>query len=504
MQKFLSTRFSIVSRSAPKGKCSSAVDASGYIEREERDSEYDGHHYKPDAKEDLVHKEVNLPENAPEEYKDSATLWNAVEMAEKNSNAQLCRMMKMSLPNEWTYEVAVEVVRKYVIDNFVSKGMCANWAIHDSVNEKGQRNLHFHCLLTLRAIDENGKWMPKQRKIYILDENGNKIRKGKNYKCKTEQVTDWNDRKWGKIWRKNLAELINQTNEALKVDAHWEHQSFKELGIEAPPTIHLGSKANALEKKGIHTERGDYNRKVMEIRGLIDFIAKTSASIEAFATKSARLLKNEVTDLIDAVVKRHGRLQLPIMSGKYLRKVSHRERLQDPEQMLSFIDEKGITNFDELQNYLNEHGAVFDKLDADLEKGNARVKELKAKISAWERYEPFLKVRKQSKSLKGFAKLKFDKENKAVLDAFPEEVEKLRRVIPEGEPIVPKVWQKEIYDIIGKQFPIEDKMSAEVHDLAYAEVLKYNKENEQRERDNDRSAKQHEHSRGRKHSYYER
>ena len=137
MQKFLSTRISIVSRS--KGKCRSAIDANGYIEREERDCEYDWHHYKPDAKEDLVHKEVNLPENAPEEFKDSATLWNSVEMIEKSPKAQLCRMMKMSLPNEWTYEVAEEVVRKYVMDNFVSKGMCANWAIHDAVNEKGQR-----------------------------------------------------------------------------------------------------------------------------------------------------------------------------------------------------------------------------------------------------------------------------------------------------------------------------------------------------------------------------
>ena len=154
MQKFLSTRISIVSRS--KGSCRSAIDANGYIEREERDCEYDGHHYKPDAKEDLVHKEVNLPENAPEEFKDSATLWNSVEMVEKSSKAQLCRHLKMSLPNEWTYEVAEEVVRKYVLDNFVSKGMCANWAIHDAVNEKGQRNLHFHCLLTLRALDENG------------------------------------------------------------------------------------------------------------------------------------------------------------------------------------------------------------------------------------------------------------------------------------------------------------------------------------------------------------
>lgn len=101
-------------------------------------------------------------------------------------------------------------------------------------------------------------------------------------------------------------ELINETNDALKINEYWEHRSFKELGIEEPPTIHLGSKANALEKKGIYTERGDYNRKVMEIRGLVDFIAKTSASIEAFKSK-ARLLKNELSDLINAVVKRHGK-----------------------------------------------------------------------------------------------------------------------------------------------------------------------------------------------------
>lgn len=96
---------------------------------------------------------------------------------------------------------------------------------------------------------------------------------------------------------------------------------------------HLGSKANALEKKGIHTERGDYNRKVIEIRGLIDFIAKTSASIEAFKSK-ARLLKNELSDLINAVVKRHGRLQLSIVKGEFIRKVSGRENLQDPETSL--------------------------------------------------------------------------------------------------------------------------------------------------------------------------
>ena len=38
-------------------------------------------------------------------------------------------MLKASLPNDWSYELAEEVVRDYVQRNFVDKGMCADWAI---------------------------------------------------------------------------------------------------------------------------------------------------------------------------------------------------------------------------------------------------------------------------------------------------------------------------------------------------------------------------------------
>ena len=51
----------------------------------------------------------------------------------------------------------------------------ADWAIHDSENDKGQRNLHVHVLLTMRPITENGEWGAKQKKIYDLDENGKRI-----------------------------------------------------------------------------------------------------------------------------------------------------------------------------------------------------------------------------------------------------------------------------------------------------------------------------------------
>ena len=165
--KYASTRFSIVKRS--KGQ--SAVDAASYISRSVLVSEYDGKTYRPKYHEDLVHCEINLPEYAPEEWLDRAVLWNSVELNEKQKNAQLCRTLKAALPNDWSYELAEETVRDYVQRNFVSKGMCADWAIHDSVNQNGIHNLHFHLIW--------GEWVPiqfRENVIRIIGSYGNKAK----------------------------------------------------------------------------------------------------------------------------------------------------------------------------------------------------------------------------------------------------------------------------------------------------------------------------------------
>ncbi len=102
VMKQASTRFSIVKRS--KGQ--SAVEKASYISRSILVSEFDGQTYRPKYHEDLVHSEITLPPNAPKEYADRATLWNAVELSEKGQKSQLARMLKASLPNEWSYELA--------------------------------------------------------------------------------------------------------------------------------------------------------------------------------------------------------------------------------------------------------------------------------------------------------------------------------------------------------------------------------------------------------------
>ena len=70
---------------------------------------------------------------------------------EKNSNAQLGRSMEISLPREWSREEQILYTDEYIQRNFVDKGMCADWAIHD----KGDGNPHVHLLLTLRPFEED-------------------------------------------------------------------------------------------------------------------------------------------------------------------------------------------------------------------------------------------------------------------------------------------------------------------------------------------------------------
>ena len=94
----------------------------------------------------------------------------------------------------------------------------------------------------MRPLTENGEWGEKQKKIYDLDENGEKIpvidkktgqqkvdkRNRKQWKCHTADSTDWNSKENAKMWRRDLADTINATNEQLGLSLHWEHCSFKE------------------------------------------------------------------------------------------------------------------------------------------------------------------------------------------------------------------------------------------------------------------------------------
>ena len=164
-----------------RGKGKSAVAAAAYRAGERITNEYDGVTHDYTRKGGIVHTAILLPDNAPPEYKDRAVLWNAVEKIEKAKNSQLAREIELALPVELTKEQNIFLVREYVKRHFVNHGMCADIAIHDT----GEGNPHAHVLLTMRPFNEDRTWGDKQKKVYHLDEDGNKIYDPikRQYKC---------------------------------------------------------------------------------------------------------------------------------------------------------------------------------------------------------------------------------------------------------------------------------------------------------------------------------
>ena len=151
-----------------RSKRQSAVASAAYQSGERLFSEYDQKQKYYSHKSEIVHTEIMLPPHAPPEYADRNTLWNAAEAIEKQWNSQLARRFVLAIPRELPRSQYADLIRDYCREFFVSKGMIADFAIHD----KGDGNPHAHILLTMRAMDEQGKWLPKSRKVYDLDENG--------------------------------------------------------------------------------------------------------------------------------------------------------------------------------------------------------------------------------------------------------------------------------------------------------------------------------------------
>lgn len=126
-----------------RSKGNSAVAGAAYQAGEKLFSEYDQKTKNYTCKKEVVYTEIMLPPNAPPEYADRATLWNSVEEIEKQWNSQLARRFVAALPREVPMELLPQMVKEYCEEQFVSKGMCCDFAIHDPDPPGHNPHCHF-------------------------------------------------------------------------------------------------------------------------------------------------------------------------------------------------------------------------------------------------------------------------------------------------------------------------------------------------------------------------
>lgn len=320
-----------------RGKGKSAVAAAAYRAGELIKSEYDGIINDYTRKGGVVHTEILLPSRAPAKYADRASLWNAVELGERNKNAQLAREIELALPVELTLAQNREMVRRYCQRQFVDKGMCADICFHD----KKDGNPHAHVLLTLRPIAPDGSWAAKSKKEYITDRSGERILLPNGaYKTRKEPTVDWNEPTKAEEWRAAWADAVNTTLERQGVEERIDHRSFARQGKEEIPTVHLGVAATQMERKGIATGRGDTNREIVltnsHLRQLRARIVKLQNWLKEETAKSQPAT---LSDRIQAILSRQE--QSPHHS-QHLSRYPGRDSLAMLAEMVDYLTKNDI------------------------------------------------------------------------------------------------------------------------------------------------------------------
>ena len=205
----------------------SAIASAAYRAGERLYSEYYGEYSDYTRKGGVICSDILLPSHAPPEYADRQTLWNAVEKAERGKNAQLAYSFDIALQNEFSLEENIALARQFLLENFVSRGMVVDFAVHQPDREDGGiPNPHFHVLCPIRPIEQDGKWGLKQRRVYELDEDGNRIRDANGkYVFNAVPTTDWGSPETLEHWRQTWAELCNAKFAEKGLDVRIDHRS---------------------------------------------------------------------------------------------------------------------------------------------------------------------------------------------------------------------------------------------------------------------------------------
>ena len=160
------------------------------------------------GKRGVTHAEIMAPAVAPHWAHDREALWNTVEASELRKDSQLARLIEVGLPIELSAAERVALVRDYVAEEFVAKGMIADFCVRGDPG-----NPHAHILLTLRVLTLTGFGQKERRwngKSMLLD--------------------------WRTAWAERVNEHLARAGHAARID----HRTLAAQQIELMPERRVG------------------------------------------------------------------------------------------------------------------------------------------------------------------------------------------------------------------------------------------------------------------------
>lgn len=266
--------------------------------------EYNGKHFDYTHKKEVVYSEILLCDNAPKEFADRQTLWERVEESEEKTNGRRAKEIEMSLPNELPLDTCKKIVREYA-KQLTEQGLIVDYSIHWKEN-----NHHIHLLSTTRPMNENGDFVAKSKKVYMLDKNGERIplidkttgkqkvdnRNRKQWKTRKEEYSTLNQKEFLKQLRKSWANECNKYLEKenqITEKSHEQRIKDGELPEGIEPLKYVSRYDKEQEKKGIITQATQENIEIRE----------HNKNIFAIFERIKNILNEKVNDIQDRLAQ---------------------------------------------------------------------------------------------------------------------------------------------------------------------------------------------------------
>jgi len=467
--------FSITITQRSRGQ--SAVAGAAYQSGEKLYSEYDRKWKSYTEKQGIVYTEIMLPANAPPAFSDRSTLWNSVEKIEKQWNSQLARRIVLALPREVPADQFPAMLHDFCREHFVSKGMCADFAIHD----KGDGNPHAHIMLTMRAMDEHGKWLPKSRKVYDLDENGNRIRLPSGYwKSHKEDTVDWNEQGKAEIWRHGWETVTNRYLEQNGRPERVDLRSFERQGIDLAPTVHLGPAATQMEKRGIQTDPGNLNREIKRVNRALLAIRKRIADLKSriadLKEKWEQLNREESREpLLMELLSRYmdARSEERKDWASYAQRSGSLKDLKKISHALVCLHEQKIRTVNDLQARLSEKQTEADKIKNQIRGKEKRMRDIQALLKACDSASRLAPIHQEYKAI-GWKKKQesFYQKHKAELDEYNKALRLIIKFYPDKK-VPAKDLREELKALTADVAALRPKAEAIKTELDDLKTIRY-------------------------------
>ena len=393
----------------------------------------------------MIHSEILLPPDAPERFRDRETLWNEVEKIEQHPKSQLAYSFDIALQNEFTREENLQLARQFLQDEFVSRGMIVDYAVHEKdAGEDGIQNPHFHVLCPIRPLNPDGSWGTKQRRQYILDEHGQHIPNGKgDYEFNAVPTTDWGSPERLEAWRQAWAELCNAKFEEKGLPERVDNRSYVRQGTEQLPTIHEGPAVRQMEAKGIITDKGSLNLLIRATNQKLCEIAKRIKEIQACIEEiRAELRKPKPPTLLEILNQYYEQRNAGAWSSK-----AKMNNLKELAHFICVIHEHKLFTLEDFENYMGGIQSKSNAMTASLKEKSARMKELEDLIRFADDFKRLSPVYEELNAIKFKKKREaFAQEHDSELCLFHLAKRKLDKAAPDHKIPLPE-WKKELAEL---------------------------------------------------------